>query len=189
MEMASASAPSTSSHGFSLSLAQAVLTLSINAVVVFLAALFKSSTSSSSSSSSSRRRESAPAPAATAEPSPAKPAKPASAGAIDMDVVLGLMGAAGSDASAAASVGFVEAAALFDEEEATVEEARAAFAVFDRDGDGFIDAAELRSVLASLGFQAGAAADECQRMIDAYDEDKDGRIGFHEFVNLMETSA
>jgi calmodulin len=99
-----------------------------------------------------------------------------------MDVVLGVMGAGG----AAVSVGFEEAAALFDEEEATEEEARAAFAVFDRDGDGFIDAAELRSVLGSLGFQAAA---ECQRMIDAYDEDKDGRIDFREFVKLMETSS
>jgi len=102
-----------------------------------------------------------------------------------MDVVLGVMGAGG----AAVSVGFEEAAALFDEEEATVEEARAAFAVFDRDGDGFIDAAELRSVLGSLGFGAGAGAAECQRMIDAYDEDRDGRIDFGEFVKLMETSS
>ncbi|CAN6210691.1 unnamed protein product [Urochloa humidicola] len=179
MEMASASAPSTSSHGISL-LAQAVLTLSINAALVYLTAFFDSS-----SPSSSRRRE-APAPtpaptAAAAAPPPPPPAKPA-AGAIDMDVVLGVMGAA------AAPVGFEEAAALFEEEEATVEEARAAFAVFDRDGDGFIGAAELRSVLGSLGFR-GAAADECQRMIDAYDEDKDGRIDFHEFVKLMETSS
>ncbi|RLM60709.1 hypothetical protein C2845_PM14G04880 [Panicum miliaceum] len=57
------------------------------------------------------------------------------------------------------------------EEEATVEEARAAFAAFDRDGDGFIDAAER------------------QRMIDAYDEDRDGKIDFSELVKLMETSS
>jgi calmodulin len=89
-----------------------------------------------------------------------------------MDAVLGVMGAS-------VSVGFDEAAALFDEEEA-----RAAFAVFDRDGDGFIDAGELGSVLRSLGF--GSGAEECRRMIDAYDEDRDGRIDFREFVKLME---
>ncbi|KAF8695265.1 hypothetical protein HU200_037482 [Digitaria exilis] len=178
MEMASAaSAPSTSFH-FHISLAQAVLTLSINAILVFLTAIIKSS-----SSSSPRRREAAPAPTTTAAAAPPAPS-PAKPAAIDMDVVLGVMGAAG----ATVSVGFEEAAALFEEEEATVEEARAAFAVFDRDGDGFIGAAELGSVLKSLGL--GAAADaECQRMIDAYDEDKDGRIDFHEFVKLMETSS
>jgi calmodulin len=86
-----------------------------------------------------------------------------------------------------ASVGFEEAAALFDEEEATVDEARAAFAVFDRDGDGFIDARELAAVLRPLGFACGDA--ECRRMIDAYDEDSDGRIGFREFLNLMERTT
>jgi calmodulin len=89
------------------------------------------------------------------------------AAVVDMDAVLG----------ASVSVGFDEAAALFDEEEA-----RAAFAVFDR--DGFIDAGELGSVLRSLGF--GSGAEECRRMIDAYDEDRDGRIDFREFVKLME---
>jgi calmodulin len=90
--------------------------------------------------------------------------------AVDLNMVLGAMGA---------SVGFDEAAALFDEEEA-----RAAFAVFDRDGDGFIDAGELGSVLRSLGL--GSGAEECRRMINAYDEDRDGRIDFREFVKLME---
>ncbi|CAD6225004.1 unnamed protein product [Miscanthus lutarioriparius] len=166
MEMASSSAPTTSYYN--VSVARAVLTLSINAILLWLTTVIKSS------SSGGRRRE-----AATAPPSPSSPAKPAAA-AVDMDVVLGLMGAV--------SVGFEEAAALFEEEEATVEEAREAFAVFDRNGDGFIDAAELRSVLTSLGLQAGVAEAECQRMIDAYDGDMDGRIDFLEFVKLMETS-
>jgi len=183
MEMASSSAPTTSYY--TVSVAQAVLTLSINAILLWLTTIIKSPSSSSSSASSGRRRDAAPAaapapgPSATAPPSPSSPAKPAAA-AVDMDVVLGLMGAV--------SVGFEEAAALFEEEEATVEEAREAFAVFDRNGDGFIDAAELRSVLTSLGLQAGVAEAECQRMIDAYDGDRDGRIDFLEFVKLMETS-
>ncbi|XP_066399398.1 calmodulin-like protein 3 [Miscanthus floridulus] len=173
MEMASSSAPTTSYYN--VSVAQAVLTLSINAILLWLTTVIKSS------SSGGRRREAAPAaaPSATAPPSPSSPAKPAAA-AVDMDVVLGLLGAV--------SVGFEEAAALFEEEEATVEEAREAFAVFDRNGDGFIDAAELRSVLTSLGLQSGVAEAECQRMIDAYDGDRDGRIDFLEFVKLMETS-
>jgi calmodulin len=177
MEMASSSAPTAS---YNVSVAQAVLTLSINAILLWLTTVIKSY---SSSSSSARRRDAAPAPAPPS-PSPAKPAA-AAAAAVDLDAVLGLMGAG------AESVGFEEAAALFEEEEATVEEARQAFAVFDRDGDGFIDAAELRAVLTSLGFESGvsaAAEAECQRMIDAYDEDKDGRIDFREFVKLMETS-
>lgn len=172
--MASSSAPTAS---YNVSVAQAVLTLSINAVLLWLTTFIKSY----SSSSSARRRDAAPASAPA--PAPAKPA--AAAVAVDLDAVLGVMGAG------AESVGFEEAAALFEEEEATVEEARQAFAVFDRDGDGFIDAAELRAVLTSLGFESGvsaAAEAECQRMIDAYDEDKDGRIDFREFVKLMETS-
>jgi calmodulin len=183
MEMASSSAPTTSYYN--VSVGQAVLTLSINAILVWLTTFIKSS---SSAASSVHRREAvpaaAPAPSDTAPPSPSSPAKPAAA-AVDMDVVLGLMGAGGAGA---VSVGFEEAAALFEEEEATEEEAREAFAVFDRNGDGFIDAAELRSVLTSLGFQAGVAEAECQRMIDVYDGDRDGRIDFLEFVKLMQTS-
>uniref|UniRef100_A0A0E0ES50 EF-hand domain-containing protein n=1 Tax=Oryza meridionalis TaxID=40149 RepID=A0A0E0ES50_9ORYZ len=168
------SAPSTSStYSFHFSLAQAVLTISLNVIAIGLSALVKSSSSSASSSPSARRRAAAPAAEAEA--------------AVDLDTVLGLMGGAGG----APSVGFEEAAALFEEEEATVGEAAAAFRVFDRNGDGFIDAGELGSVLASLGLGAGAGAGhaECQRMIDAYDADKDGRIDFREFLKLMETAA
>ncbi|XP_044401356.1 uncharacterized protein [Triticum aestivum] len=175
MEMTSSSAPAASYFNFSV--AQAVVTISINVILVWLSALVKSSTSSSSSAS---RRSAAPAP----EPEPAQPAPASGASEVDLDVVLGVMGAGG-----AASVGFEEAAALFEEEEATVEEAAAAFRVFDRNGDGFVDAGELGSVLRSLGFTAGVAAAECQRMIDAYDENKDGRMDFQEFLNFMERSS
>ncbi|XP_048530453.1 calmodulin-like protein 2 [Triticum urartu] len=175
MEMTSSSAPAASYFNFSV--AQAVVTISINVVLVWLSALVKSSTSSSSSAS---RRSAAPAP----EPEPAQPAPASGASEVDLDVVLGVMGAGG-----AASVGFEDAAALFEEEEATVEEAAGAFRVFDRNGDGFVDAGELRSVLRSLGFTAGVAAAECQRMIDAYDENKDGRMDFQEFLTFMERSS
>ncbi|KAF0915834.1 hypothetical protein E2562_039143 [Oryza meyeriana var. granulata] len=181
--MEAASAPSTSSYSFQFSLAQAVLTISLNVVFVWLSAIIKSSSSSSSSSSSfSARRRAAEAPAPTTE-APVERGAGATA-AVDLGAVLGLMGAAAEE-----SVGFEEAAALFEKEEATVEEAAAAFRVFDRNGDGFIDAAELGSVLRSLGFAAGAGAAECQRMINAYDADNDGRIDFQEFLKFMETTA
>ncbi|GJM98825.1 hypothetical protein PR202_ga15866 [Eleusine coracana subsp. coracana] len=171
MDAAASSAPSTSYHN--LSLAQAVVTLSVESVLAWLSAAINPS--SSSSSERRRRDASSHAPTRAAPPSPV-PEKTV----VDMDVVLGLMGAAAGPAS----VGFDEAAALFEEEEATLEEARAAFAVFDRDGDGFVGATELGTVLRSLGFAPGD--DECRRMIDAYDEDRDGRIDFREFLNLME---
>jgi calmodulin len=176
MELASSSAPGASYFNFSV--AQAVLTISVNVILVWLSALIKSS---SSSSSSANRRSTTPAP--EPEPTPA-PAKDSSDSEVDLDVVLGLMGASGP-----ALVGFEEAAALFEEEEATVEEAAAAFRVFDCNGDGFIDAGELGSVLRSLGFAAGVAAADCQRMIDAYDGDKDGRMDFQEFLAFMERSS
>lgn len=173
MDAAASSAPSTSYHN--LSLAQAVVTLSVESVLAWLSAAINSSSTTSSSSPDRRRREASPAAAPTRAAPPSLPEKTV----VDMDVVLAVMGAAGP-----ASVGFEDAAALFEEEEATVEEARAAFAVFDRDGDGFVGADELGSVLRSLGFAPGDA--ECRRMIDAYDEDRDGRIDFREFLNLME---
>ncbi|KAL5205405.1 hypothetical protein ABZP36_033614 [Zizania latifolia] len=176
-----AAAPSTS-YTFHFSLAQAVLTISLNVVFVWVSALIKSS--SSSSSSSSVRRLAAPAVQAPVAERGRDGVEGAPAG-VDLDTVLGLMGAGG----ASVGVGFEEAAALFEEEEATVEEAAAAFRVFDRDGNGFIDAGELGSVLVSLGFAAGAGAAECQRMIEAYDEDKDGRIDFKEFLNFMARTA
>ncbi|PNT64555.1 hypothetical protein BRADI_4g30100v3 [Brachypodium distachyon] len=180
MEMTSSSAPGTSY--FNLSVAQAVVTLSINVILVWLSAIIKSSSSSSSSSSSTNHR-STEAPTTAPEPTPA--AARGGAPEVDLDVVLGVMGASGS----ATSVGYEEAAALFEEEEATVEEAAAAFRVFDSNGDGFIDARELGSLLGALGFTAGVAEAECQRMIDAYDEDKDGRIDFQEFLAFMERSS
>ncbi|KAG8056727.1 hypothetical protein GUJ93_ZPchr0002g25024 [Zizania palustris] len=177
--MEDAAAAASTSYSFHFSLAQAVLTISLNVAFVWISALIESSSSSSSS-----RRHIVPAPApAAAEPAVEASAERGELAVVDLDAVLSLMGAG------SASVGLEEAAALFEEEEATVEEAAAAFRVFDRDGDGFIDAGELRSVLGSLGFSAGAGAAECQRMIDAYDEDKDGRIDFTEFLKFMERTA
>ncbi|KAI6670333.1 hypothetical protein NL676_005218 [Syzygium grande] len=79
---------------------------------------------------------------------------------------------------------------VFKEEEASMEEVRDAFYVFDVNRDGFIDAKELQRVLCVLGFdgrgRGGLEEEECERMIRAFDENGDGRIDFQEFVKLME---
>ncbi len=63
-------------------------------------------------------------------------------------------------------------------------EAEAAFRnLFDRDGDGFINAAELKYVMATLG-------DECsdqdirEMMIEA-DRDRDGKVSLDEFKRMI----
>uniref|UniRef100_A0A0E0GVH6 EF-hand domain-containing protein n=1 Tax=Oryza nivara TaxID=4536 RepID=A0A0E0GVH6_ORYNI len=61
--------------------------------------------------------------------------------------------------------------------------------VFDRDGDGYVSAAELRSVLRRLGMEEGARHGDCVRMIAAHDGDGDGRISFQEFRAMMENAA
>ncbi|EAZ29031.1 hypothetical protein OsJ_13082 [Oryza sativa Japonica Group] len=68
-------------------------------------------------------------------------------------------------------------------------ELREAFRVFDRDGDGYVSAAELRSVLRRLGMEEGARHGDCVRMIAAHDGDGDGRISFQEFRAMMENAA
>ncbi|XP_074589650.1 putative calcium-binding protein CML45 [Curcuma longa] len=75
---------------------------------------------------------------------------------------------------------------LFEEKEPSLEEVKQAFLVFDENGDGFIDAAELQSVLRRLGFAEGAELEACREMIRVYDENEDGKIGFSEFVKFME---
>uniref|UniRef100_A0A0E0D8N5 EF-hand domain-containing protein n=1 Tax=Oryza meridionalis TaxID=40149 RepID=A0A0E0D8N5_9ORYZ len=68
-------------------------------------------------------------------------------------------------------------------------ELREAFRVFDRDGDGYVSAAELRSVLRRLGMEEGARHADCVRMIAAHDGDGDGRISFQEFRAMMENAV
>ncbi|WVZ72149.1 hypothetical protein U9M48_020658 [Paspalum notatum var. saurae] len=62
-------------------------------------------------------------------------------------------------------------------------ELRAAFDVYDVDGDGRITAAELGKVLARIG--EGCAAEDCERMIAGVDADGDGCVGFEEFKKMM----
>ncbi|XP_006643684.1 probable calcium-binding protein CML16 [Oryza brachyantha] len=62
-------------------------------------------------------------------------------------------------------------------------ELRAAFDVYDVDGDGRITAAELGKVLGRIG--EGCSTEECERMIASVDVDGDGCVGFEEFKKMM----
>ena len=60
-----------------------------------------------------------------------------------------------------------------------------AFKVFDKDGDGFITPAELKSVLHSLGDKL--TNNEITMMMKEADLNGDGKINFHEFVQMMKS--
>ena len=55
-------------------------------------------------------------------------------------------------------------------------EIKAAFTVFDKDGNGFISAQELRQVMASLGEKL--SEDELDEMMREADVDGDGQINY-----------
>lgn len=74
-----------------------------------------------------------------------------------------------------------EANALY---EAGVRELTAAFEIFDRDGDGRLDAAELAHALKMMGQPITAL--ELHKMIRAVDHDRDGKIDLVEFISLVE---
>ena len=65
----------------------------------------------------------------------------------------------------------------------TEEEILEAFKVFDRDGNGLIDAAELKYVLTNLGEKL--TDEEVDEMIREADIDGDGQINYEEFVKVM----
>nr|XP_034326667.1 calmodulin, flagellar-like [Crassostrea gigas] len=64
-------------------------------------------------------------------------------------------------------------------------EIRGAFIVFDRDGNGFITAAELRHTIQKTGDKL--TDDEVDEMIRAADIDGDGQVSYNEFVKMMMT--
>jgi calmodulin len=63
------------------------------------------------------------------------------------------------------------------------EEIREAFKVFDKDGTGFISAAELRHVMTNLGEKL--TDEEVDEMIREADVDGDGQVNYDEFVKMM----
>lgn len=60
-----------------------------------------------------------------------------------------------------------------------------AFKVFDEDGDGFISATELQTVLVKLGFAEGNEIGRVERMIYSVDRNRDGLVDFTEFKDMM----
>ena len=75
---------------------------------------------------------------------------------------------------------------LEDKEEEDESDLIEAFHVFDEDGDGFICARELQSVLRKLGFyDEGEDIGRVNAMICSVDKNKDGLVDFHEFRHMM----
>lgn len=60
-----------------------------------------------------------------------------------------------------------------------------AFKVFDEDGDGFISAHELQVVLGKLGLPEAEEIDRVRKMIVSVDRNRDGRVDFFEFKDMM----
>ena len=73
------------------------------------------------------------------------------------------------------------------EEEMGLEEVREAFEVFDVNKDGFIDDVEVQRVLCELGVME-ASKSECKGMIQAFDNNGDGKIDLNEFTKILEDS-
>ncbi|PON36761.1 Parvalbumin [Parasponia andersonii] len=71
-----------------------------------------------------------------------------------------------------------------EEEEVSLEELREAFDLFDENNDGFIDAREVQRALSELGFMEASEA-ECEAMIRTFDKDRDERIDFEEFIEMI----
>jgi len=55
------------------------------------------------------------------------------------------------------------------------------FIRLDKDGDGFLDADELKLLLLDMGFAPHTAAEEAKTMLKAADENNDGQVDFEEF--------
>ncbi len=65
----------------------------------------------------------------------------------------------------------------------SAEEIKEAFKVFDKDGNGYISAAELRHIMTNLGEKL--TDEEVDEMIREADVDGDGQINYDEFVDMM----
>lgn len=65
------------------------------------------------------------------------------------------------------------------------EEKKEAFRVFDKDGNGFISAAELRHVMTNLGEKM--TDKDVEEMIAEADINADGMVNYEEFIKMMMT--
>ena len=65
----------------------------------------------------------------------------------------------------------------------SAEEIKEAFKVFDKDGNGYISAAELRHIMTNLGEKL--TDEEVDEMIREADVDGDGQINYDEFVDMV----
>ena len=72
-----------------------------------------------------------------------------------------------------------------DREAYTEQELRNAFRVFDKDGNGYVSATELRFVMGKLG--VNFTDEELTEMFAEADTDGDGQINLREFSEMMNT--
>ncbi|KAJ2661596.1 hypothetical protein IWW48_002305 [Coemansia sp. RSA 1200] len=78
---------------------------------------------------------------------------------------------------------FVTLMARHDKDENKEDEIKEAFRVFDVDGDGKIDANELRTIMTSIGEKL--TDEEVDEMIREADANGDGRIDYNEFAAML----
>ncbi|KAJ4957498.1 hypothetical protein NE237_024609 [Protea cynaroides] len=62
---------------------------------------------------------------------------------------------------------------------------RRAFTVFDQDGNGFIEASEVKRVLDCLGLANGLDIEQFEKMVEVADLNFDGKVDFNEFELMM----
>lgn len=58
-----------------------------------------------------------------------------------------------------------------------------AFSLFDKNGDGSIDANELGQILSLLDFRV--TNEEAQALMEAFDKNSDGKIDYNEFIDSV----
>lgn len=63
------------------------------------------------------------------------------------------------------------------------DELKSAFQLFDKNGDGFITKVDLAPVMQTLGYDT--SSEFLRKLINDGDRDRDGKISFVEFCNLM----
>lgn len=112
--------------------------------------------------------------------------KPGRAG-LEFDDFEGLHRSLGDALFGGVGAGESEEEGESDPAEAEESDLTEAFKVFDEDGDGFISAGELQTVLGKLGLAEGGSITRVHEMICSVDRNQDGRVDFHEFKHMMQS--